>query len=154
MLFRSYIILRPTNNYGVGQYPEKLLPLSVKILQHNKKIRLHNKGTPVRNWLHAEDTANAVVTIINSGVKNEIYNIAGNCEQANIDTIKQVIDAYYETKVVDYEKYLDLSFVREGQDVRYALNDSKLKALGWKPQKNFEEEVKIIVKYYKTHYKW
>lgn len=150
----DYIILRPTNNYGIGQYPEKLLPLSVKILQRNKKIRLHNKGTPIRNWLHAEDTANAVVAIINSGVKNEIYNIAGNCEQANIDTVKQVIDAYYETNVKDYEKFLDLSYVREGQDVRYALNDSKLKALGWQPKKCFEEEVKTIVKYYKTHYRW
>lgn len=150
----DYIILRPTNNYGVGQYPEKLLPLSVKILQRNKKIRLHNKGTPIRNWLHAEDTANAVITIINSGVKNEIYNIAGNYEQANIDTVKQVIDAYYENNIKNYEKFLDLSYVREGQDVRYALNDSKLKTLGWQPQKNFEEEIKMIVKYYKTHYRW
>jgi dTDP-glucose 4,6-dehydratase len=150
----DYVILRPTNNYGIGQYPEKLLPLAVKVLQRNKKIRLHNKGTPVRNWLHAEDTANAVISIIKSGVKNEIYNISGNCEQANIVTVKHIIDAFFETQVKDYEKHLDLSYVREGQDVRYALDDSKLKALGWQPQKQFKDEIKSLVEYYKSHFKW
>tara|TARA_Y100000593_G_C4313124_1_gene339389 strand:- start:1478 stop:2140 length:663 start_codon:yes stop_codon:yes gene_type:complete len=53
----KYNIIRPTNNYGIGQYPEKLIPLSIKNLQRGKKIRLHDGGTPVRNWLHAADTA-------------------------------------------------------------------------------------------------
>jgi dTDP-glucose 4,6-dehydratase len=72
-----YVIVRPTNNYGIGQYVEKLIPKSVKYLSVGKKIDLHNKGTPVRTWLHAEDTARAVITIIQSGVKNEIFNISG-----------------------------------------------------------------------------
>lgn len=77
----KYIILRPTNNYGIGQYPEKLIPVSVKMLQRGKKIRLHDEGEPIRNWLHADDTAAAVVKIIESGNVNEIYNIAGGFEQ-------------------------------------------------------------------------
>ena len=72
-----YNILRPTNNYGIGQYPEKLIPLSVKNLMRGKKIRLHNDGTPYRNWLHADDTAAAVMAIIDSGTTNEVYNVAG-----------------------------------------------------------------------------
>ena len=77
----KYLIVRPTNNYGIGQYPEKLIPVSVKMLQRDKKIRLHDEGEPIRNWLHADDTAAAVIKIIESGNINEIYNIAGGFEQ-------------------------------------------------------------------------
>ena len=90
----DYLIHRPTNNYGIGQYPEKLIPLAVKNLVRGKKIRLHNEGTPIRNWLHADDTAEAVMTIIDSGKVNEIYNCAGGFEQANIDTVKKIIKAF------------------------------------------------------------
>ena len=57
-----YVIVRPTNNYGIGQYVEKLIPKSVKYLTVGKKIDLHNNGTPVRTWLHVSDTANAITT--------------------------------------------------------------------------------------------
>ena len=63
----KYIILRPTNNYGTGQYPEKLIPLTVKSLVRGKKINLHDRGMPIRNWLHADDTASAVLSIVDSG---------------------------------------------------------------------------------------
>ena len=68
-----YVILRPTNNYGIGQYVEKLIPKSIKYLHLGKQIPLHNGGTPSRNWLHAKDTADAVITIINR--KNKKPNI-------------------------------------------------------------------------------
>ena len=93
----EYVILRPTNNYGIGQYPEKLVPLTVKNFNRGLKIRLHNKGTPIRNWLHADDTAQAVLKIIDSGQTNEIYNVAGGFEQTNIDTVKKIIKEYYVT---------------------------------------------------------
>jgi dTDP-glucose 4,6-dehydratase len=70
-----YIIVRPTNNYGMGQYVEKLIPKACKHLKLTKKIPLHNGCTPIRTWLHAQDTANAIITIIESGVQNEIFNI-------------------------------------------------------------------------------
>jgi dTDP-glucose 4,6-dehydratase len=149
----NYLILRPTNNYGIGQYPEKLIPLVVKNLMRNKKIKLHNKGTPVRNWLHSDDTATAVITLIESGIKNGIYNVAGGFEQANIETVSKVLECYFGEKR-EWNEYLDLSYVREGQDIRYALNDDKLRALGWAPQKNFDKEIKPIVEYYKNNFKW
>jgi len=149
----KYIILRPTNNYGIGQYPEKLIPLSIKNLMREKKIRLHNGGTPTRNWLHASDTANAVMTIIDSGKVNEIYNVAGGFEQKNIDTVKKIIEAFKGTSD-NWENYVDFSVVREGQDLRYALDDSKLRKLGWKTEKNFDEEISSIVKHHKTNYVW
>ena len=149
----DYVILRPTNNYGISQYPEKLIPLTVKNFNRDKKIRLHNNGTPVRNWLHADDTAEAVMTIIDSGTVNEIYNVAGGYEQKNIDTVKKIIEAYYGSDE-DWKSHIDLSYVRQGQDVRYALNDEKLRKLGWKPKKIFDKEIGDIVKYYKNKFVW
>jgi dTDP-glucose 4,6-dehydratase len=150
----EYVILRPTNNYGERQYPEKLIPLTVKLLQGAKKVRLHNKGEPIRNWLHAADTATAVTTIIESGIKNEIFNIAGGFEQENRLTVKKIIESYYNDTEINWESYVDLSYVRPGQDVRYALNDDKLRSLGWEPKKNFDEEIGSIVKYYKDNFVW
>ena len=149
----NYIIMRPTNNYGIGQYPEKLIPLSVKNLRRGLNIRLHNNGTPVRNWLHADDTAEAALCVIDSGKINEIYNISGNFEQTNIETVKKVLNKYFGT-LDNWEKHVDFSYFREGQDVRYALNDNKLRTLGWEPQKVFDEEIGDIVQYYKNNFIW
>ena len=150
-----YIIVRPTNNYGVGQYVEKLIPKSCKFMELGRKIPLHNNGTPVRNWLHAKDTADGIITIINSGVKNEIFNIAGGFEQSNIVTIEKIINEYLGELPTDYkEKYLDFSVHRVGQDVRYALNDNKLRSLGWLPQCQFDEELKPIIEFYKNNFIW
>ena len=134
----SYVILRPTNNYGIGQYVEKLIPKSVKYLSVGKKIDLHNKGTPVRTWLHAEDTARAVITIIESGVKNEIFNISGNYEEKNIEVVKKIIKLV--NGDTEIEKYLT-DMIRPGQDLRYSIDDTKLKNLGWSANADFDKEL-------------
>ena len=159
-----YVILRPTNNYGIGQYTEKLIPKSVKYLGLGKKIPLHNNGDPIRNWLHAFDTAQAVLTIINKNVKNEIYNICGGFEQSNMDTVNKIITLYHgEDESLkstfpyydeDKNQFLDFSYSRLGQDVRYALNDDKLRDLGWAPKKEFDKELYNIVDYYKNNFIW
>jgi len=146
-----YIIVRPTNNYGMGQYVEKLIPKACKYLKLNKKIPLHNNGTPIRNWLHAQDTANAIITIIKSGITNEIYNICGGFEQSNLDTIKKIL---FHNKIYDIENYIDFSCSRPGQDIRYALDDTKLRKLGWSPQKIFDDEISQIVTYCNQNFIW
>ena len=147
-----YVIVRPTNNYGMGQYVEKLIPKACKYLKLGKKIPLHNQGTPIRNWLHAQDTADAVITIIQSEARNEIYNICGGFEQSNIETVKKILKEYFgET---EYFSYIDTTFDRRGQDVRYALDDSKLRKLGWSSKKDFNKELKEIVEYYKQKFIW
>ena len=150
-----FVIIRPTNNYGIGQYTEKLIPKSCKYLKLGKKIPLHNNGTPVRNWLHAQDTSNAVITIIKNmdeHIINNIFNIAGGFEQSNLDTVKKIITEYNHN--LNYLDCLDFSFSRQGQDVRYALNDNKLRNLGWGPQKNFDQELPHIIEYYKEKFIW
>lgn len=146
-----YIIVRPTNNYGIGQYVEKLIPKTCKFLTVGKKVDLHNKGTPVRTWLHAEDTARAVITIINAGVENEIYNISGPYQTENINVVTKILKLHnLGDSVDDYIEHME----RIGQDVRYSIDDSKLKKLGWQPRAEFDKELEKIVKYYKNNFIW
>lgn len=147
-----YIIVRPTNNYGIGQYVEKFIPKAVKNLHLGRPIIMHDHGTPRRTWLHVSDTAAAITTIIESGVQNEIYNISGNYEEQNIAIAVKIIDLLYLT--VDHTQFMDFSEKRIGQDVRYAIDDSKLKKLGWEPVANFDTELPKIVDYYKDNFIW
>jgi len=153
----KYVIVRPTNNYGIGQYVEKLIPKTVKYLGLGKKVPLHNHGLPIRNWLHVEDTAEAIINIIDSNVENEIYNICGGYEQPNLYIVNSILQKYINSTNLDDKavtNYLDFSYSRQGQDIRYALNDDKLKKLGWKPKKEFEKELQKIVDYYKNTFIW
>jgi dTDP-glucose 4,6-dehydratase len=149
-----YIIVRPTNNYGIGQYVEKLIPKTLKYLKLGRKIPLHNNGSPIRTWLHAGDTAEAIISIIESGNTNEIYNISGGFEQSNLMTVSQIISLYYPNTDKALEYYCNFEFNRDGQDVRYSLDDSKLRALGWKPKRVFQNELPYIVDYYKDKFIW
>jgi dTDP-glucose 4,6-dehydratase len=149
-----YVIIRPTNNYGVGQYVEKLIPKTCKFLKLNRPIPLHNNGSPIRNWLHAKDTANGVIKIIESGQKNQIFNIAGGFEQSNIDTVKKIINIYFNNSFDNYDDYINFDIHRPGQDIRYALNDDKIRSLDWKPICIFDNELKHIVEYYKNNFIW
>ena len=149
-----YVIVRPTNNYGIGQYTEKFIPKTIKSLQLGRKIPLHDAGMPRRTWLHVSDTASAVIKIIEAGVQNEIYNISGNHEEQNIVIAMQIIDMFCPKEVDDYDPYLNLDITRPGQDVRYSIDDRKLKALGWKPKAIFELELAKIVQYYSQTFVW
>jgi dTDP-glucose 4,6-dehydratase len=149
-----YVIVRPTNNYGVGQYVEKFIPKSCKQLSLGRPIIMHDMGEPRRTWLHVSDTASAVITIIEKNVKNEIFNISGNYEDKNIIVAKKIVDLYFNHKVNDYSSHLDFSEKRPGQDVRYAIDDTKLKSLGWTPQASFDNELPSIVQWYKENYIW
>ena len=149
-----YLIVRPTNNYGIGQYVEKLIPKTCKYLHLGKKIPLHNGGKPIRNWLHAQDTTDAVILLIEKNKKNEIYNIAGGFEQPNVDTVSKIITSFTKSSNFDLKKYVNLNYSRLGQDVRYSLNDSKLKKLGWEPKMDFDNELDEIVEYYKDNFIW
>jgi dTDP-glucose 4,6-dehydratase len=146
-----YVIVRPTNNYGIGQYVEKLIPKSVKYLTLGRKIDLHDKGLPRRTWLHVSDTAAAVLKIIESGVKNDIYNISGNYEESNLVVVQKIMDLY--GGITTYNDHIT-ELKRPGQDVRYSIDDAKLKALGWEPKANFDTELATIVEYYKTNFVW
>jgi dTDP-glucose 4,6-dehydratase len=150
----KYVIVRPTNNYGVGQYVEKLIPKSIKFLELGKLIDLHDHGRPVRTWLHAADTARAIMHIVNTGVVNEIYNISGNIELPNQEVIKKILRMYFDKEMDHCWEDFTMPSQRIGQDLRYSINDSKLKLLGWKPQAEFDYELGVIVDHYRKNFVW
>ena len=131
-----------------------------KSLMLGRKLPIHNNGTPKRTWLHAHDTTNGILTVIKYGTRNEIYNISGNYEDSNINVVSKIINCYAERDIhislseAELNKYLDFSFNRPGIDVRYSLDDSKLKALGWKCKKEFDKELPAVVEYYKEKFVW
>jgi len=147
-----FVIVRPTNNYGIGQYVEKLIPKAVKYLTIGRKIPLHENGSPRRTWLHVSDTANAIIKIIESGVVGEIYNISGNFEESNLEIAKKIIKIF--TGSDNFRDYIDFTWKRPGQDVRYSIDDTKLRSLGWNAQADFDTELEKIIQYYKQNFVW
>lgn len=102
---------------------------------------MHGDGSYVRSWLHVEDTVDAILAILQNGEQNEIYNIGSGQELRNIDVLRCIA-----SKVgVPEEKAWTAVTDRSGQDVRYSLDDSKLRALGWAPKRRFEEELPRII---------
>lgn len=147
-----YLILRPTNNYGIGQYVEKFIPKSCKYLELGRRVPLHDNGSPVRTWLHAQDTASAMLFLLDSNARNDIYNISGNYQDTNLNVFKKILLA----KGLDparYEDHVEF-FQRPGQDVRYSIDDSKLRNLGWKNTMDFDTELERIIRSTEGRFRW
>lgn len=141
----KYQIIRLTNNYGLDQDKEKLIPKTIEFFKQGKKIPLHNNGTPLRNWLHVSDSVEAILTILDKGNLNEIYHVNGNCELPNLTVVSYILHKMSPDQFINLESLLDLSVSRSGQDVRYMLDDSKLRSLGWEPKADFYNELDKII---------
>ena len=143
------IIIRPSNNYGYYQYPEKFIPLMITNLLKNKPIPIYGTGKNVRDWLHTKDCCRGIDAIIKKGKVGEIYNLGGQSEYSNIAAAKKVL------KLLGKDKNF-ISFVpdRPGHDFRYSLDNSKIKKLGWKPSISFEKGLASTVKWYKENEWW
>lgn len=137
----AWNIIRPANNYGLHQYPEKLIPKSALRMKRGLPATLHGDGSYIRSWLHVEDTVDAIQTVISRGQRNTIYNIGSRFELKNIDVLRMIA------------RYLDVpednAWItvpdRSGQDIRYSLDDSALRALGWGQKRIFEDELKLVI---------
>ena len=155
----DYIIARPSNNYGENQYPEKLIPTVIRRLQREQKVKLHNKGLPVRSWTHVEDTAEAFILLYEKACRNNIYNIQSDYEQNNFVTVTKIINVYFmgaiNVEIPNYDEHIDYEYDRPGQDVRYSISCESIKNYGWTPKKNFDKEIVKLVNFYKKRkWKW
>jgi dTDP-glucose 4,6-dehydratase len=135
--------VRPSNNFGPRQHPEKLIPKFIKRANAGKSLPLYGDGTNVREWMYVEDTCRAVATVLEQGTAGEIYNAGSGDEHRNIDVAEMIVEA------VNANKGL-IEFVsdRPGHDQRYALDSSKLQSLGWEPEWTFESGLDATVDYY------
>ena len=143
------IIIRPSNNYGPWQYPEKFIPVIILKAMQGEKIPVYGKGKQVREWLHVSDCARAIHLIIQKGKIGEVYNIGSYFEQPNIKTAKKIL------KLMGKESAL-IQFVqdRPGHDFRYSVDCRKIFQLGWKPTLNFNNGIQNTIQWYLTHYRW
>jgi len=143
------IIVRPSNNYGPFQYPEKFIPLFVTNAMEGKSLPLYGKGTNVRDWLHVGDNCRAVDLVIKRGAIGEAYNIGANNEVKNIDVAKRIVKALGKSRDL-----IRLVPDRLGHDRRYALDCRKLRALGWKPEVEFETGLAATARWYVENEGW
>ncbi|MDD4900152.1 MAG: dTDP-glucose 4,6-dehydratase [Candidatus Omnitrophica bacterium] len=158
LLIRSYIrtykfpavIIRPSNNYGPWQYPEKLVPLSILKLFRNEKIPVYATGKNVREWLFVEDCAAGVLKILKKGSPGKIYNLGGSCEKKNIEVVKSLLSGLRKgNNSIEFVKD------RPGHDIRYSLDSSSTRTeIGWSPNTSFQKGIKLTTKWYFEHQNW
>jgi dTDP-glucose 4,6-dehydratase len=148
-----------SNNYGLYQFPEKLIPLMIINALEGKALPVYGKGENVRDWLHVEDHATALVTVLTRGRPGETYNVGGDQELRNIDVVGMICDLVDELRPGEQNTpRRDLiTFVtdRPGHDLRYAVDCAKIKAeLGWAPRESFESGLRKTVAWYLDHEDW
>jgi len=152
------VISNCSNNYGSYQFPEKLIPLFINNIIHNKRLPVYGKGENVRDWLFVNDHARAIDVIFHDGKIGETYNIGGFNEWKNIDLIKIIIktvDRLLEREEGSSDKLISYVTDRAGHDVRYAIDSTKLKEeLGWEPSLQFEEGIEKTVQWYLENKSW
>ena len=152
------IVTNCSNNYGPYQFPEKLIPLFINNIRHNKPLPVYGKGENVRDWLYVEDHARAIDLIFHKGRIAETYNIGGFNEWKNIDLIKVIVrtvDRLLGNPEGESEKLITYVTDRAGHDLRYAIDSRKLKnELGWEPSLQFEEGIEKTVRWYLENQEW
>ena len=152
------LVTNCSNNYGPYQFPEKLIPLFINNIRHNKPLPVYGKGENVRDWLYVVDHARAIDLIFHNGKVAETYNIGGFNEWKNIDLIRvliKTVDRLLGRPEGTSEKLITYVTDRAGHDLRYAIDSTKLKnELGWEPSLQFEEGIEKTVKWYLDNQEW
>lgn len=134
-------IVRPVNNFGPKQNPEKLIPKFIKLAKNDEKLPLYGDGSNIRDWLYVKDNCRAIDTVIQKGESGEIYNVGADQFRTNLEVTKKILE------LLDKPEDL-IEFVedRKGHDQRYAVDSTKLRKLGWEPETNFEEGLERVIK--------
>ena len=141
--------VRPANNFGPFQQPEKLIPFSISNIIENNKVEIYGDGSNVRHWLYVKDTVKGIIKIIQNGSNGEIYNIGSGVYHANNVLALKLLNRF------DLDKS-SINYVqdRPGHDFKYAVNFEKLSSLGWKPSYDFETALDETVKWNKENKIW
>jgi dTDP-glucose 4,6-dehydratase len=143
-------ITRCSNNFGIYQYPEKVIPLFITNLMQGKKVPLYGDGLNVRDWLHVDDHCRGIQLVIEKGQAGQIYNIGGGTELSNIDLTMMIIEAMG-ASTSSIEKVKD----RKAHDRRYSVDISKIQSeLGYAPQCTLQDTLSDIVQWYANNEQW
>lgn len=153
-----FVISNCSNNYGANQFPEKLIPLFINNIIHNKSLPVYGDGKYTRDWLYVVDHANAIDLVFHKGIDKETYNIGGFNEWQNIDLIQLLckqMDEKLGRKEGTSAQLITYVKDRPGHDLRYAIDASKIhKELGWKPSVTFEQGLSKTIDWYLENKEW
>ena len=155
------IITNCSNNYGPYHFPEKLIPLVIINALNGKPLPIYGKGEQIRDWLHVEDHARALVTVMKSKITNDTFNIGGHNEKSNIEVVESICNILNKlidnkpNNISDFKSLITFVEDRPGHDVRYAIDATKIeKTLGWRPQETFETGLEKTVNWYLKNKEW
>uniref|UniRef100_A0A5F4VQI1 TDP-glucose 4,6-dehydratase n=1 Tax=Callithrix jacchus TaxID=9483 RepID=A0A5F4VQI1_CALJA len=147
------VITRSSNVYGPHQYPEKVIPKFISLLQHNRKCCIHGSGLQTRNFLYATDVVEAFLTVLKKGKPGEIYNIGTNFEMSVIQLAKELIQLIKETNSEsEMENWVDYVNDRPTNDMRYPMKSEKILGLGWRPKVPWKEGIKKTIEWYRENF--
>lgn len=158
MLGRAYhrtyglpiITVRPSNNYGPWQYPEKLIPVVILKAMNNENIPVYGTGENIREWLYVSDCVDAVFKILEKGLIGEAYNVGSGDEVKNIEVVKTILKLMGKS-----EDLIEFTADRLGHDFRYSLNSDKIKEqLGWEKKMPFHKGIEQTVRWYIDNIAW
>jgi len=143
------LIVRPSNNYGPWQFPEKLIPVIIHKALHNRKVPIYARGLNRREWICVSDCAAGILCALQKGKDGEIYNLGSGHEEKNLDIAKKILAILQRPGSL-------IKFVvdRPGHDFRYALDSAKMRSLGWVPKLSFAEGLSETVQWYAHHREW
>lgn len=139
-----YNITRSSNCYGPRQLPEKLVPKAIKCIMEGQKIPLYGQGQQIRDWTFVADNCTGIMTVLDKGAPNEVYNISANQEFTNVETINLVCNAMSK----GHDLITFIPDPRGGHDFRYSIDTTKIRELGWKPTYKFRDGIKDTVQWY------
>lgn len=142
-------IIRPSNNYGPNQFPEKIIPLFITNLLEGKTVPLYGDGLNIRDWCNVEDTCEAIDTVLRKGEKGCVYNAGAGNEKTNLELAERLIELC-EADSSLIQKTPD----RAGHDRRYSINSDLIHQLGWQPECDFEKGLEKTVDWYKQNRQW
>lgn len=145
-----YQIVRMSNLYGIGQYPEKLIPKTVRSIKLGRPMPIHGDGSAVRHWLNVIDACDGIEWVRMRGPRNRVYHLGGNVE-ASVATVTRAICDWIG---VDWSAAVELGYTRQSLDARYCLDDGETRTLGWQPVGNFPIDLPHIVNCERASFRW
>ena len=143
------VIIRASNNFGPYQFPEKLLPLLITNALENQPLPIYGDGLYVREWLFVEDFCEAIGLVLQKGEAGQIYNVGSGDDRVNLEVAKAVLK-----KLGKPESLLCHVQDRLGHDRRYSIASDKIRTLGWKTRRPFEETLGTTIEWYLSHQDW
>ncbi len=143
------LVTRSSNNFGPYQHPEKLIPKFITNAIRDMKLPLYGKGKNVRDWLYVTDNCSAIDLVLQKGKPGEVYNVGGGNERKNIEITRIILE--HLGKPEDLIEFVE---DRKGHDWRYALDSSKISNLGWRPESDFESDLRKTIDWYRENEWW